>query len=40
MLEEIKKEPIPSDKRFLTLSVSCYDLNDEDVEIPLVKYEF
>ena len=40
MLEETRKEKLPIDVKVITLGVSCYNLNDEDVDIPLVRYAF
>ena len=36
--EEIKKEKFPSHVKVLQLAVSCYDMNDDDVDIPMVRY--
>lgn len=36
--EEIKKETFPSHVKVVQLAVSCYDLNNDDVDIPMVRY--
>ncbi|CAF0776117.1 unnamed protein product [Brachionus calyciflorus] len=38
ILEIIKKEKLPEHTKSLTLSIVCYDSNEEDVDIPLIKY--
>ncbi len=38
ILEMIKKQKLPSHIKSLSLSLSCVDLNGEDADIPVVKY--
>jgi ubiquitin-activating enzyme E1 len=38
ILEMIKNERLPEHAKRLTLAVSCYDSNGDDVDIPLIRY--
>lgn len=38
ILEKIKKEKLTNNIKKLVFSISCYDMNDEDVDVPMVNY--
>jgi hypothetical protein len=39
VLEIIKKSKLDESVRYLTLTLSCYDSENNDVDVPLVKYK-